>query len=135
MSLLNPIPIYIRKKETAAPPPQSEGLGQPIGQSFHRPERIRLSAQVIRGNTNNPQATMAGTVEHSEGYLVFLNRDLVRQGLRIERNDMLVQIGEGPNAEETEYYFTKTNGFGHYSSARGHQYLKAYFTDQRPRNR
>lgn len=135
MPLVSRVPVWIRQKETTEPPSQSSALGQPIGQSYYNQERIRLEAQVVRGDTARPITTLAGTEEHSLGYLVFDRRDLRQKRVTLAREDMIVQIGEGDGADTQEYYLQRLDPFGYYTASQGHRYLKAHFTDLKPKYR
>lgn len=135
MSLINPVAVWIRQKETRTPPAQSARLGQPMGQSFHKKERVKLRAQIMRQDKDRPSPTNNGVVEHSLGYLVFDLRELRDAGVTLQRDDMVVQMGEEPYADMGEYYLTEVEPFGHYASMRGSRYAKYYFTDQAPKYR
>lgn len=130
--LLHPVPVYLRKKDLEYTAEYDDNLHEPIGQVRREQKPIRLRAQVKINDTDEASATQGSVNERSEGYLLFLTRELNAAKLVIERGDRVVQIGDGDNAREVDYYITKFQWRGHYPRAQGPTLLKAFFEDRHP---
>lgn len=131
-NLIHPVPVYIRQIDRTFTAVQDANLHEPIGQArrFQKPKKLR--AQVRIQDTDAPNSSEGGVVEGSNGYLLFLTRDLKRERVTIQRGDRVVQIGDGDDARETDYYLTKMQWRGHYPNHKGPTMLKAFFRDRKP---
>lgn len=129
--LLHPVPVFIRQISRGITP-QDHNAREPRGQAYRKQKPIKLRAQVRIGDTDEPAATAGGVTESSEGYLLFLTRELKAAKVTIDRGDQVVQIGEGAFAREVDYYITKLQHRGHYPNAKGPTLLKAFFSDRHP---
>jgi len=128
--LIHPVPVFIRQINRALTP-QDDSARAPKGQALRGP-KVKLRAQVNIGDTDEPKVSNANIRETSEGYLMFLTRDLHAARITIDRGDQIVQIGEGNAAREVDYYITKLQHRGHYPNAKGPTLLKAFFADRHP---
>ncbi len=128
--LLNPVKVFLRKldkEETAA---VDDKLKEPIGQYRRKQKPIKLTAQIGKGSADRAVATEGGKSEKSDGYLLFLTRDLKVAKVTIEIGDRVVQIGEGASERQVDYYIIRLAWRGHYKEHRGHTMVKAFFEDR-----
>jgi len=93
---------------------------------------VKLTAQIKITDADAPEQGAAGVSEQSTGYLLFLTADLKVAQIEVSRGDRIVQIGEGDNAREVDYYVTKFQWRGHYPQHGGPTLLKAWFMDRQP---
>jgi len=122
--------VQIRKADRKFTAVQDDNLKEPIGQVRRSQRPINIDAQIKQ----EQQVVIGpgGAEEHEDGYLLFLTKDLTERHLEIERGDLIVQMGDGKNARETELYITRFRWMGHYPSASGPTLLRAYFMDRQP---
>jgi len=130
--LLHPIPVWLRKADREFTAAYDHNLREPVGQVRREQKPIKLVAQISVGNADDPKASQGGVVEDSDGYLLFLTRDLKRAKVEVDRGDRVIKIGEGDNEREVDYYITKLKWMGHYPHAGGPTMVRAYFEDRHP---
>jgi hypothetical protein len=128
--LQHPVNIYLRKADKGETAVWDEKLKEPVGQVRRKQKPIKLRAQIGKGSADRAVATEGGTSEKSDGYLLFLTRELKTAKVTIEVDDRIVQIGEGDSAREVDYYVIRLAWRGHYPEHRGHTLLKAFFEDR-----
>lgn len=130
--LLHPIPVWLRKADRKFVAAYDENFAEPVGQMRRKQRPIKLSAQLKIKDTDDPDQAPAGVSERSVGYLLFLTADLKKKQVTIDRGDRVVQLGDGDNGREVDYYITKLQWRGHYPEHGGPTLLKAFFEDRQP---
>ena len=130
--LIHPIPIYLRQKALDATPLFDHNMHEPIGQVHRDLKPIRLLAQVMINDTDSASPTQGPITESSNGYVLFLTRDLNARQLEINRGDRILKIGDGDNGRDVDLYIIKLMWRGHYPRAAGPTLLKAFFEDRQP---
>jgi hypothetical protein len=133
-TLLHPIPVKIRKADREQTAVWDENFREPVGQVRRKQNPIELIAQVKNKKEDRAVATEGGTSLQSDGYLLFLWRDLINADVTIEQGDRVVEIGSGDSRREVDYYIFETTGRGHYPEHGGHTLLKAFYQDRAPAN-
>lgn len=131
-NLLNPVPVYLRKKQVEQTALYDPNLTEPVGQVARPQAPVRLLAQVSSKGEDDPQPDAGGIVQRSDGYLVFRTADLRAARITIEDGDQIVRIGDGAYGRDVNYYVTRLAHRGHYSDAAGATLLKAYYQDRQP---
>jgi hypothetical protein len=129
--LLHPVVVFLRKADRENTALMDDALHEPVGQVRRAQKPIKLRAQIKDGKTEDARPSFGGVVMESDGYLLFLLKDLNRDHIMIEIGDRVVQIGEGANARETDLYVVKLQHLGHYPGS-GPNLLKAFFEDRHP---
>jgi len=109
-----------------------DNLHEPIGQVRRQLKPIRLVAQIADGKTDDPRSSAGGVTLESDGYVLFLTKDLRKAGTTVDVGDRIVQIGEGVNERSVDYYVTKLKYLGHYPDKRGASLVRAYYEDRHP---
>lgn len=130
--LIHPIPVYIRQKDVDYTAAYDHNLREPIGQVRREQKPVRLVAQIQEGLTDRARAEIGGVSENSDGYILFRTSDLYDKRFDIQRGDRIVQIGEGRNQRNVDYYIVALKYMGHYQSAKGATLVRAYYEDRHP---
>lgn len=128
--LNHPVPVYLRKADKTETAVYDSKLKEPVGQVRRKQKPIKLRAQIGKGTADRSVATEGGTSEKSDGYLLFLTRELKTAKVEIEVGDRVVQIGEDDSKREVDYYVIRLAWRGHYPEHRGHTMVKAFFEDR-----
>ena len=132
--LLHPIPVKIRKADREQTAVWDENFREPIGQVRRKQRPIELIAQIKNKIEARAVATSGGVTLQSDGYLLFLWRDLINADVTIDNGDRIVEIGDKDSKRDVDYYIFETTGRGHYPQHGGHTMLKAFFQDRAPSN-
>lgn len=131
-NLLHPIAVKLRKADKKFTAAWDENAGEAVGEVRRKVQPIDLFAQIGRGDSKDPRSEAGGIEEKSDGYLLFLTRDLQAKHVTIERGDRVIQIGSGKAAREVDFFITKVQWRGHYPEHAGPTLLKAFFADRKP---
>jgi hypothetical protein len=132
--LLHPVPVWLKKIDRMFTAIMDENFSEPVGQVRKSQSSIKLYAQLKIGATNSFDPSFGGAEEHSVGYMLFRTSDLRGANFELERGDRVVQLGDGDNKREVDYYIVKVEYVGHYSAAKGATMVKAFFSDRQPAN-
>lgn len=130
--LLHPVPIFLRQIDRRRTAIMDDNLHEPVGQVRRELKPVKLSAQMKIFDTDRARAASGGATEDSTGYALFRTSDLNIAKIEIERGDRIVQIGDGKNGREVDYYIVKVLWLGHYQFAQGPTLVKAFFEDRKP---
>jgi hypothetical protein len=129
--LLHPISIEVEKIQRAVAPMDPD-YSEPIQQAVRGP-RIICPGQVQWGMDERLRATLNGAEQESEGYVLFLRKDLRAVGLiEIAQNDRFTSFGSGHNKVDVDLYVVGLRYQVHYPDSRGAQMVKAFFKDRFP---
>jgi hypothetical protein len=109
-----------------------DNLNEPIGQVRRDQKPVRLVAQHQPNVDERAGITSGNVVEESDGYLLFLTKDLRAARVTLQRGDRIVQMGDAPNDWETDLYLVRFKRMGHYPGHGGPTLLRAYYADRHP---
>ena len=130
--LLHRTLVKIRKANRQQTAIWDENFREPIGQVRRKQNPIELYAQVKNKKIDTAESTEGGVSLQSDGYLLFLWRDLINADVMIEQGDRIEEIGENDARREVDYYIVQTTPRGHYPEHGGPTMLKAFFQDREP---
>lgn len=127
--LLHPTLVKVRKSNQAGSKYDRQAR-EPVGK-VARGAVISIQAQVCWKNAKFEIEREGGKVI-VDGYLTFLRTDLVRLGIDIEYQDLIIEMGTGAAKREVNLYVEAIQYRGHNPNYGGHTLVKAWFSDKAP---
>jgi len=129
--LIHPVAVQVSKLQRSTTVVDADYREEVENVDYAAP--VTINGQIRWEQDDRLRPSKLGIEEGSDGYVLFMLRDLRRLGLEpICQGDKIESIGVGPNRVATNVYVVFIKYMGHMPRHGGPSMVKAFFKDRHP---
>lgn len=133
-NLIHPVPVTIEVLDQVRQE-DNAGDGSWFDDDFREPVQqaareinVIVDGQIMWDLTKELQASRAGAIQDSSGYVLFRYVDLEAKSIVLKVNDRFLKLGK----IDSDVYVTALRPNAHYTDQGGATMVKAFFKDRQP---